>query len=121
MTDELKQDFESALVKHMLFKSKLRSFLYGSNTAEAPIRDPEVCSLGHWIREQALPTYGHLAETHELDRVHRQIHMQANRLMDLHLSGKKEEALNGFPEVQLMAEKIVDLLRTMEQKLRNGA
>ncbi|MCR5888941.1 CZB domain-containing protein [Hymenobacter sp. J193] len=121
MLDELKQEFEGALIKHMVFKSKLRSFLHGSGTQEGPIRDPEVCSFGQWIREKALPAYGRLPETQELDRLHRLIHQQANQLMDQHLRGQREEALAGFPAVQRLADHITLLLQTMEQKLRNGA
>ena len=71
-TQDIKQDFEGALVKHLLFKSKLRSFLYGTNTAEAPIRDPDVCALGHWIRERRTGIYAHLKEEMtQLDSIHR--------------------------------------------------
>ena len=121
MSNEVKQDFETATVKHLLFKSKLRSFLHGSDTAEAPIRDPEVCLLGQWIRNHGIPVYGQLRETQELDRQHRLIHQVANRLMDLKLAGRPEDALAGFAEIEQLSEKIVGLLQTMQQKLRNGA
>lgn len=120
MTNDLKQDFESALVKHLLFKSKLRSFLYGSGTSEAPIRDPQACSFGQWITDKALPDYGHLPETRELDRVHVRMHQVANRLMDLHQNGQKEEAITGLAEMSTIADHITNLLRTMEQKLRGS-
>ncbi|OUJ75551.1 CZB domain-containing protein [Hymenobacter crusticola] len=120
MHDDIKQDFETASVKHFLFKSKLRSFLYGSGTAEGPIRDPNLCSLGKWINERALVTYKHLPEAHELNRVHRQIHEKANQLMDLRLAGETEQAITGLADVQVMADRIVQLLRAMEEKLRHG-
>ncbi|QIX60707.1 hypothetical protein HER32_05770 [Hymenobacter sp. BT18] len=121
MLDEIKQDFESALVKHVLFKSKLRSFLHGTKTEESPIRDPEVCSLGQWIRGTALTRYAHLPEAHELDRQHQLVHRVANELMDLHLAGHTEQALAGFPTIQHISDQITVLLQTMQQKLRNGA
>jgi Chemoreceptor zinc-binding domain len=120
MTNELKQDFESALIKHLLFKSKLRSFLYGSGTSEGPIRDPQQCAFGHWIRDRALRDYQHLPESRELDRVHVQIHEQANRLMDLHQKGDRETALAGLAAVEQLADHITSLLRTMEERLRTG-
>ncbi|GGG55528.1 CZB domain-containing protein [Hymenobacter glacieicola] len=118
MSFDLKQEFESASVKHLLFKSKLRSFLYGSGTSEGPIRDPQACNFGHWITERALPEFGHLPETRELDRAHIRIHHVANRLMDLHQAGHKEEAIAGLSEINDLADHITKLLRTIEQKLR---
>ncbi|MFD2786519.1 CZB domain-containing protein [Hymenobacter rubripertinctus] len=118
MTDDLKQEFDSARLKHLLFKSKLRSFLYGSDTEQGPIRDPNVCSLGQWIDQQALPRYGHLPESRELDRVHRRMHVEANRLMDLRQSGQQDEAVSGLAGINALAEQIVVLLRTMEESLR---
>lgn len=118
MYENLKQDFEMAQVRHLLFKSKLRSALYGSGTAEAPIRDAQVCALGVWIRERALVAYAHLPESRELDKVHQQIHQEANRLLDLHQAGNVEQAIAGLASVQGFVDEITRLLRTMEQKLR---
>lgn len=120
MNNEVKQDFESGLVKHLLFKSKLRSFLYGSGTSQGPIRDPQQCAFGHWIQDRILGVYGHLPEARELDRVHIQIHEQANRLMDLHQQGEQEAALAGLPAVEHLVDHITRLLRTMEERLRTG-
>ncbi|MBX0290793.1 CZB domain-containing protein [Hymenobacter sp. HSC-4F20] len=120
MTDSLKQDFDSALVKHLLFKSKLRSFLYGNGTSQAPIRDPLACSFGQWIATQVLPQYGHLPESRELDRLHIRIHQIANRLMDLHQRGQQEEAIAGLAEINVLADHITVLMRTLEEKLRAG-
>ncbi|UYZ63285.1 CZB domain-containing protein [Hymenobacter weizhouensis] len=120
MSDDLKQDFDAASVKHLLFKSKLRSYLFGSGTSEAPIRDPQACSFGHWIAERALRTYGHLPESQQLDRLHIRIHEVANRLMDLHQRGRPDEAVAGLAEVNQLADQITHLLRTMQEKLRAG-
>ncbi|SHK61585.1 CZB domain-containing protein [Hymenobacter psychrotolerans] len=120
MTDELKQDFESGLVKHLLFKSKLRSYLYGSGISQGPIRDPHQCNFGHWIRDRALGPYKHLPESHELDRLHVQVHQEANRLMDLHKQGQTDVALAGMPVIDQLAERITVLLQTMEHRLRTG-
>lgn len=118
MTDDIKQDFEAAMVKHLLFKSRLRSFLYGRATDEAALRDPQQCTFGHWIQQRALGAYQHLPESRTLDQVHKQIHQLANKLMDLHQRGRTEEALAGLPQMQVLADRITALLRTMEEKLR---
>jgi len=116
--EAIKQDFESALIKHMSFKAKLRSFLHGNGNEQGPLRDPDQCGLGKWIAERRQHAYAHLPEMRELDQRHRTIHQAANRLMDLHLAGQRDEALAGFSAVQQQADVIVLLLQTIEAKLR---
>ena len=122
-TEELKQDFASARIKHVHFKSKLRSFLFGNGGAEGPLRDPEQCRLGLWItdRLRGNGAYAHLPEARQFDRRHILIHNEANRLMDLYNEGKVEQALAGFIPLQGIAEEMVVLLKTMESKLRTEA
>ena len=119
MTDqELKQDFENALMKHLSFKARLRTFLYGNGADEGPLRDPDQCSLGQWIAERRRGDYAHLPGMAELDAEHRRIHTQANVLMDLHIAGRADEARAGFGAVQAHADHIVGLLQTLEQEAR---
>jgi hypothetical protein len=121
--EELKRDFESAQIKHVHFKSKLRSYLFGRGGEEGPLRDPEQCSLGQWIasRMRRGGPYAHLPEAQLLDRQHVLIHQEANRLMDMHQAGQTEEAMAGFGPLQVVADEILDLLGTMEAKLRTEA
>lgn len=116
--EAIKQDFESALIKHLAFKAKLRSFLHGNANAEAPLRDPDQCGLGKWITSRRLGDYVQVPEMTELDYQHRVIHQDANRLMDMHLAGQRDEALAGFRAVQERADYIVTLLQRAEGKLR---
>ena len=118
--EAIKQDFESALVKHFSFKARLRSFLYGNDSAQAPLRDPDACSLGQWIASRWHGAYAKIPEMRLLDHEHRLIHEQANKLMDLHLTGRHDEALAGFREVQAQADQVVLLLQTIEGKLRTA-
>ncbi|GAA3999519.1 hypothetical protein GCM10022408_08110 [Hymenobacter fastidiosus] len=120
MNLDLKQDFETAMVKHLLFKSKLRSFLYGTNLAEGPIRDPDQCGLGIWIQERTSSATGNRTEWATLDRSHRQLHVEANRLMDMRLQGHPAEAIAGLSDIHYLTDQVTELLRTLEQKMRTG-
>lgn len=121
--EELKRDFESAQIKHVHFKSKLRSFLFGNKGEEGPLRDPEKCGFGLWVAERmrGAGPYAHLREARQLDREHVHMHEEANRLMDLYLAGRADEAIEGFGPVQEVADRMVGLLKTMEEKMRTGA
>ena len=122
-TEDLKQDFDSARIKHVHFKSKLRSFLFGNGGGEGPLRDPEQCSLGLWIanRMRGTGVYAHLPEARQFDQQHVLIHKEANRLMDLYLAGNVEEAGAGYAPLQVIADEMLGLLQTMETKLRTRA
>jgi hypothetical protein len=115
---DIKQDFETAMLKHLLFKSKLRSFLYGSALAEGPARDPDQCSLGVWIAQRWQSPWGRLPEWSALDRAHRQVHAQANDLMDMYLQGFHEQAREGLADLLPLTDQITRLLQTIQDKLR---
>ena len=121
MTSEaIKQDFESAMVKHLAFKARLRSFLYGNNNSEGPLRDPEQCTLGQWITERRRGAYRLVPDMSELDQQHRFIHQQANELMDQFRAGQQAQAQAGFAEVQRTADHITGLLQTIEAQVRTA-
>ncbi|TPG67419.1 CZB domain-containing protein [Hymenobacter nivis] len=117
----IKQDFESAVTKHFLFKTKLRSFLYGNDYTEGPLRDPDQCALGHWIAERRVGAYAQVPAMADLDAAHRRLHRDAALLMDHRLAGRPDAAAAGLPAVLAQAESIADLLRTIERTLRTEA
>ena len=117
---DIKHDFETALLKHFGFKTRLRSFLYGNDSAEGPLRDPDKCPLGHWMTERRHGAYADLPLMATLDREHRRIHNEANKLMDLRLAGQADEARAGFAAVQKLADHITGLFDTLQQQARGG-
>ena len=122
-TEELKRDFEGARIKHVHFKSRLRSYLFGNGGEMGPLRDPEQCSLGHWVAERLRGSgaYAHLPEARQFDQKHVLIHKEANRLMDLHDAGQEEKVGANYAVVQQLADEMVVLMQTMEAKLRTEA
>ena len=105
--EAIKQDFESALVKHFSFKARLRSFLHGNSNEQGPLRDPDQCSLGQWIAERRQGAYQHLPEMSQLDLKHRLIHQQANLLMDY-----ADQTLNTDYEKQQVRDLYNKLMKT---------
>ncbi|UOQ99211.1 hypothetical protein MUN81_06870 [Hymenobacter sp. 5317J-9] len=82
-----------------------------------------MCSLGLWIADRLRNggPYSHLPEARQFDRQHVLIHHEANRLMDMHQAGQVEQAVAGFGPLQGIADEMVVLLQTMEEKLRREA
>ncbi|AYA35609.1 hypothetical protein D3Y59_00195 [Hymenobacter oligotrophus] len=118
MSEDIKREIDAARLKHILFKAKLRSYLYGSGIDEAPVRDPDVCALGQWIANVALQQFGDMPEAQKLDRVHRQLHQAANKLMDLHQAGHAEQAQRGLSGINPLTDEVLELINTLERKLR---
>ncbi|TGE22987.1 CZB domain-containing protein [Hymenobacter metallicola] len=118
MDIDIRQDFGVAMGQHLIFKSKLRSFLYGGSFASAPTRDPDLCSLGIWIAERRRGPWGYVPEWAELDRLHRLLHREANQLMDMALQGFEEQARAGLTDLLPTIDRIPRLLQTIQNQLR---
>ncbi|MES2765115.1 MAG: PAS domain-containing protein [Bacteroidota bacterium] len=115
--DNVKLDFEQAKAKHLLFKSRLRSILFGGEVDEAPVLSHHECAVGKWIYGHALKEYGHIPEMQELERVHEDIHTSARDLITLYKGGKQDDARRGLSEMEKIADHLVGLLTTLEEKI----
>jgi len=104
-------------MRHIAFKSKLRSVLYGSGLDEEPIVSQYECSLGKWIYGGAIVRYGHIPQMRELEHVHVLIHEAARDLLNLYHAGRVEEARNGLSRINEIAEHLVSLLDQVEERL----
>ena len=119
---ELSLDFQQAKVKHLQFKSNLRSILYGViNVDEKPVLSHYECAVGKWIYDYALAKYGHLSEMTELEKVHAEIHKKARELVHLYKEGKVPEAKNGLGDIEEIAGRLVHILEIIEQKIKGQA
>ena len=70
----LELDFERAKAKHLLFKTHLRSMLYGIDLNDSLVTSHTECEVGKWIYSYALEKFGHLPEMHDLEKIHHKIH-----------------------------------------------
>lgn len=114
--NNLKYIFESARIKHIVFKSKVKSYLYGTDTPLEPILNYKACSFGHWIYDIGLTRFNHLPEMHQLEKVHRDIHEYATHLVNLKKDNRTETALAGLPQLETLAENILKLLHQIQIK-----
>jgi PAS domain S-box-containing protein len=113
-------DFAQARTKHILFKTQLRSILYLGQTDQQHVSSHTACALGEWIYGLALVAYGYIPEVVELEKVHRDMHLAAARLIDLYHQGHVEEARGGFTSVEIMAANLMLLLSVVENKIGLG-
>ncbi|TYZ08834.1 hypothetical protein FY528_11490 [Hymenobacter lutimineralis] len=112
-------DFQQARIKQVVFKSRLRSVLYGVREP-----DPALFSLvdnpfGQWLTTTLVPRYGKVSEVRAMERVLQQMLRYGQELVTLYRQGRIENARSGLEQIETYAAEIDGLLRQLEQ--RNAA
>ena len=108
-------DFQQARVKQVLFKSRLRSVLYGVREAEPELFSMRDNPLGQWLQTSVKPALGTKPEVHEIDHVHQQMLKTDQDLARRYQSGLIEEARSGLDQVNAYADQIDRLLTGLER------
>jgi signal transduction histidine kinase len=116
--DRINLDFEQARAKHLLFKTRLRSILYGAEIDEAPVISQHECTVGKWIYGHALADYSHIVEMRDLEKVHAELHIKAKQIVEKYRKGNIEESRSELDEIEIIAARLIDLLTTIEKKVK---
>ena len=112
-------DFNAAKAKHLQFKNRLRSILFGEIAVDENIIVSQyACPVGKWIYKEALAEYHHINEVIEMEKVHADLHITAKTLLDLYKINRKEEAIKGLEEIETTAEKLMLLLDAVQLKIK---
>lgn len=112
-------DFQQARIKQVLFKSRLRSVLYGVREADDQLFSPQHNSLAEWVRTVMRPQYGHHPEVADIEGHLTQMLTTGQDLLNQYRRGLIEEARAGLARIDAHADRIGDLLHTLET--RHGA
>lgn len=107
-------DFQQARVKQVLFKSRLRSVLYGVREAEPALFSYADNALGQWIRFSLRPELGHLPAVAELERTVQQMLRTGQALATRYQRGQIEEARTGLEQINTYAAQIESQLAKLE-------
>ncbi len=113
-------DFDQLRLKHLQFKSRLRSLLYGAQIDEQPVVSEHDCPVGRWIQDQGLPACGHVPEMHRLERVHVELHARARHLLGRYKAGEVEAARGGLAGVEELAAELLGLVADLEAKTQTA-
>ena len=107
-------DFQQARVKQVLFKSRLRSVLYGVRPAEPTLFSYSDNPLGQWIQTELKPALGRHPAVGELERILQQMLRTGQDLAARYQRGQIEEARAGLDQVNAFADQIERLLLRLE-------
>ena len=110
-------DFQQARVKQVLFKSRLRSVLYGVREAEASLFSLADNPLGQWCQTVLHPQHGALPQVRELERTVQQMLRTGQDLATRYQRGQIEEARTGLDQINSYADHIEALLGSLESGL----
>ena len=108
-------DFQQARVKQVLFKSRLRSVLYGVREAEPALFSLADNPLGQWVQSALKPQLGANSEVRQMEQILQQMLRTGQDLATRYQRGQIEEARAGLDQVNGFADQIEALLQTLER------
>jgi hypothetical protein len=110
-------DFQQARVKQVLFKSRLRSVLYGVRDADAALFSPSESPLGQWFQTVLKPSHGTRPEVREAERLLQQMLRIGQDLTARYQRGQIEEARAGLDQINTYADQIEAVLLGLQRSL----
>jgi hypothetical protein len=108
-------DFQQARVKQVLFKSRLRSVLYGVREPDPSLLSMQDNPLGQWLNTVLKPYYGQRPEITGIERLLRQTLDTGQTLVRQHQRGEMEQARAGLEQIERLASEIDQLLTAVER------
>ena len=109
-------EFQQARVKQVLFKSRLRSVLYGVRSAEPGLCALPANQLHLWVEAYLRPCHPTSPVLPQLELALRRMLSRGQGLLDQHARGRLEEARAGLTAIDADAAEIDGLLRSLEQR-----
>ena len=111
--DLLTLDFQQARIKHILFKSQLRSVLYGVREADEALFSAQSNALGQWLSTEVKPRYLGRPEVREAERLLQQMLSTGRELAGLFRQGQIDEARRGLTRIDRVGEELVAVLQQL--------
>jgi hypothetical protein len=107
-------DFQQARVKQVLFKSRLRSVLYGVREADPTLFSLTENPLSQWVQSVMKPQMGSSPAVRELERTVQQMLRTGQDLAARYGRGQIEEARAGLDQINAFADQIDEQLLNLE-------
>lgn len=117
-TGSAELDFYAARTAHLAWRQKIRDFLDGKQglTHKEAVSHRD-CILGKWLYSSGMRDYGHMDEMQHMEKQHEKMHAVIREIIDMKNSGNSAAAESEFHQVESLSGEIVDLLKTVENKV----
>ncbi|QKG52402.1 hypothetical protein [Hymenobacter sp. BRD67] len=106
-------DFQQARIKQILFKSPLRSVLYGVRVADDTLFSPRTNAIGQWIATVVKPRHPARIEVRNAERLLHQMLAASSTLVAQYSRGQIEEARRGLSQIDSLGEQLVAQLEAL--------
>ena len=109
-------DLQQLRIKHILYKSKVRSVLYGGTfdaqffSASGPVET--------WFNTVGQPRYRQHAQLQELHGKHRMLSNLALRLIALHNQGRIDQAHHDCGQLEQLSAAVLDGLASYDNQMK---
>ena len=104
-------DFQQARIKQILFKSQLRSVLFGVREADETLLSPQGNVLAQWLSTVVKPRYPGHPQVREAERLLSHLLATGRDLIGQYRRGQIEEARRGLNQIDRLGEQLVAVLQ----------
>ncbi|MET0044109.1 MAG: methyl-accepting chemotaxis protein [Candidatus Thiodiazotropha sp. 6PLUC3] len=109
---------QQAMLAHLSWKTKLRSFLDGKGALDERVAfDHTQCGFGKWYDAHGRTDLGHISEIREIEKPHKELHELIKTIAELKKRGDLAGAEREYQRVGPMSENIVALMGSIKSKL----
>ena len=114
-------DFIQEIRDHVIWNVRLRCFLDGGECIqEEEAVSSHECSLGKWLYTEGMEKYGMMSEMQKLENAHAKLHTIVRRVVQLNNSGDTYTANSELAKLELISNKVVDLIMAVENGIRTA-
>ena len=106
-------DFQQVRIKHILFKSQLRSILYGVREADEAMFSARGNALSQWLNTEVKPRYPGRSEVREAERLLQQLLSTGRELTAQYRKGQIDEARRDLFRIDRVGEELVAVLQRL--------
>jgi diguanylate cyclase (GGDEF)-like protein/PAS domain S-box-containing protein len=104
-----------ASVEHRAWIQAVDYYIQGRRTTPPPL-DHHQCRFGHWLDGEGYNRYGEHPPYRGIDALHRQVHQQAGRMLQLKAEGKSEEASAELGKLHRLRDSLLGQLRELVEQ-----
>ncbi len=108
-------DLQQIRIKHILFKSKVRSVLYGGTLDNTFFSDAG--PISQWFAQVGNVKYSREPELYTLQKTHNDLVANAQQLFGLYRNGNIDQAHAGIKDIEKLSDRFQEVLMQLEKRL----
>ena len=113
-----KSDFPAIRLMHLSWKQRLTDFLNGKEIAPIVHLSHEKCDLGTWIYSDGMAKYGKMPEMQDLEKIHKEMHLVAERVIEMSRSGSVRDLEQELATIEHLSQRLYSLLIIIEDRFK---